>query len=177
MAAAAAADVQTELATRVASWKSKIEPALAEQDARPAFDIHACGADVLSALQHAAPAPSTPDAPPCVRFGQLVTERAVYEVARAFAAMLQLVNAGNLGIVTDGGADDRGDAERSSAAFTVQLLSTAAAQSALDAYRAPSLLEDGDAAAERPVAKPAAKAAGADKAAPAAKRRAALAPN
>jgi condensin-2 complex subunit H2 len=166
----------------VASWKSKIEPALAEQDARPAFDIHACGADVLSALQHAAPAPSTPDAPPpCVRFGQLVTERSVYEVARAFAAMLQLVNAGNLGIVADSGAEDAGDAARSSAAFTVQLLSTAAAQSALDAYRAPSLLEEGggsgDAAPERPVAKPATKAAGADKAAPAPKRRAALAQN
>lgn len=40
MAAAAAAEVQTELASRVAGWRTKIGPVLAEQDARGDFDIH-----------------------------------------------------------------------------------------------------------------------------------------
>jgi hypothetical protein len=164
LALAAASEGQTELAVRVASWKSKIEPALQEQEARPAFDIHACGATVLSALQQVAPAPDTPDAPPPppVRFEELMAEREVFEVARSFAAMLQLVNAGNLDIVPL----QNEDAARGP--FAVQLLSTAAAQSALDAYRAPSL----DDAPAKPVPKAAGRAV---KGAPAAKRRAALA--
>lgn len=42
MAAAAAAEVQTELAARVSGWRSKIAPVLEEQDARGNFDIHTC---------------------------------------------------------------------------------------------------------------------------------------
>ena len=42
MAAAAAAEVQTELAARVAGWRAKIGPALAAQDARGEFDIQEC---------------------------------------------------------------------------------------------------------------------------------------
>jgi condensin-2 complex subunit H2 len=167
LALAAASEGQTDLAVRVASWKSKIEPALQEQEARPAFDIHACGASVLSALQDAAPAPATPDMPaPAVRFEALMAEREVFEVARSFAAMLQLVNAGNLDIVAM-----EGD-EGASLPFAIQLLSTAAQGTlgALDAYRAPSL--DDAAAPAKPVAKAAGKAV---KGAPAAKRRAALA--
>ena len=42
MAAAAAAEVQTELAALVAAWRAKMDPALAQQDARGDFDIHQC---------------------------------------------------------------------------------------------------------------------------------------
>ena len=49
MAAAAAAEVQTELASRVAGWRSKIAPVLEEQDARGDFDIHTC-ADISTDL-------------------------------------------------------------------------------------------------------------------------------
>ena len=42
MAAAAAAEVQTGLAARVATWREKLAPVLAEQDARGDFDIHEC---------------------------------------------------------------------------------------------------------------------------------------
>jgi hypothetical protein len=42
MAAAAAAEVQTGLAARVATWRDKLAPVLAEQDARGDFDIHEC---------------------------------------------------------------------------------------------------------------------------------------
>ncbi len=42
MAAAAAAEVRTELASRVAGWRQKITPVLEEQDMRGDFDIHTC---------------------------------------------------------------------------------------------------------------------------------------
>ena len=42
IAEAAAAEVQTELAARVSGWRARIAPALAAQDARGEFDIHAC---------------------------------------------------------------------------------------------------------------------------------------
>jgi hypothetical protein len=42
MAQAAAAEVQSELAARVAGWRAKIGPVIEEQDARGAFDIHEC---------------------------------------------------------------------------------------------------------------------------------------
>lgn len=48
--AAAAAEVQTELASRVSNWRHKIQPLLDEQDARPAFDIHLYGDQVLDKL-------------------------------------------------------------------------------------------------------------------------------
>lgn len=43
IAEAAAAEVQSELAARVSGWRARIAPALAAQDARGEFDIHACG--------------------------------------------------------------------------------------------------------------------------------------
>ena len=43
MAAAALEEVQTELASRVAGWRTKIAPVLEEQDTRGDFDIHTCG--------------------------------------------------------------------------------------------------------------------------------------
>ena len=48
--AAAAAEVQTELAARVSTWRQKIQPLLDEQDARPAFDIHSYGDQILGRL-------------------------------------------------------------------------------------------------------------------------------
>ena len=48
--AAAAAEVQTELAARVSTWRHKIQPLLDEQDARPAFDIHSYGDQILDRL-------------------------------------------------------------------------------------------------------------------------------
>lgn len=48
--AAAAAEVQTELAARVSTWRHKIQPLLDEQDARPAFDIHLYGDQILDRL-------------------------------------------------------------------------------------------------------------------------------
>ena len=50
MAAAAAAEVQTELASRVACWRSKIAPVLEEQDARGDFDIHTCAFNCMRCM-------------------------------------------------------------------------------------------------------------------------------
>ena len=47
IAEAAAAEVQSELAARVSGWRARIAPALAAQDARGEFDIHACGPEGL----------------------------------------------------------------------------------------------------------------------------------
>lgn len=177
MAAAAALETQTELASRVASWKAKIEPALQEQEARPLFDIHALGAQVMASIQQAAPAPDTPDAaaqPPRVRFDEFMYDTPAYEVARAFAATLQLVNSGNVRVVEPAAEED--GAPRDAGRFTLELLETTAAHAALDSYLAPSLQPPEEAAAERPKAvKVAAKKSKAAADAPAAKRRAALA--
>ena len=164
MAAAAAAETQTELAARVASWKAKIEPTLQEQEARPLFDIHALGAQVLASIQQAAPMPDTPDAPPPrVRFDDFMHDSPAYEVARAFAATLQLVNAGNVRVLEAATGDD------GAGHFSLELLQITSANNALDQYLAPSQQRaDG---VERP--KAAKKSGKAD--APAAKRRAALA--
>ena len=50
IAAAAAAEVQTELASRVSTWRSKMAPMLEEEDTRPDFDIHVYGERILEGL-------------------------------------------------------------------------------------------------------------------------------
>uniref|UniRef100_A0A061RLH2 Condensin-2 complex subunit H2 n=1 Tax=Tetraselmis sp. GSL018 TaxID=582737 RepID=A0A061RLH2_9CHLO len=93
IASAAAAEVQTDLASRVSSWQSKIEPALEVQSQQGAFDIHEYGERILGNLDNAG---STS----CQRVGfeAAVVGSARYEVSRTFSAMLQLVNNGNLKI-------------------------------------------------------------------------------
>jgi len=159
LAAAAAVEGQSELVARVAAWKGKMEPALLEAEAHAAFDIHAAGAEVLAAL--AAAAPATPDGsqPPQVRFAHLMGGHSPFEVARAFAATLQLVNAGAVGLAASGDA------------FELVPLGGAAIVGGMAALPA------GEAEVERPLAKAARQKKGADKAAPAPKRRAAMAKN
>ena len=48
--AAAAAEVQTELAARVGEWQGKVCTVLEEQDARPPFDLQAYGTGLLERL-------------------------------------------------------------------------------------------------------------------------------
>jgi len=132
LAAAAAAETQSELAVRVAGWKSRIEPQLAEQEARPVFDIHAAGAEVMQQLQ-----PPADGAAEAHSFAQLEAGQPAYAVARAFAATLQLVNAGNVELA----------AAADGASFSLTLLSLSSATEVLDAYRAPSLTQPGAEAA------------------------------
>lgn len=60
ISAAAAQEVQTELSRRVAGWRQRIDPVLAQEDARGTFDIHTYGEGILnrlSDLKLAEPAP------------------------------------------------------------------------------------------------------------------------
>ena len=45
--AASAAQTQSELATRVSTWRQRVAPSLEAEDERPAFDIHSYGQMVL----------------------------------------------------------------------------------------------------------------------------------
>lgn len=46
---------ESQLSRRVATWQGRLEPMLAEEEARPAFDIRACGESIVSAahISHA----------------------------------------------------------------------------------------------------------------------------
>jgi len=151
LASAAASEVQSELAGRVAGWRARIEPALAEQEARPGFDIHKAGAEVVSALTEAGgglvpedwtPTPETPEPPPAqpASFSAMFAGQPAYAVARAFAATLQLVNSGNVALQEGGGGGEGG----CPTSFSLQLLSLDSAHAALDEFRAPSLTDAGE---------------------------------
>ncbi|GAQ85717.1 hypothetical protein KFL_002500150 [Klebsormidium nitens] len=139
--AAAAAEVQTDLAARVATWKHKIEPVLQEQDARPEFDIHLYGARVLDAATATAGPPSEDEraltsAEVVVPFTEVVKGQPKHEISRLFAAMLQLINNGNLS-VPDEGAFAVFD---SAHPFRLKVLSLHKPHEDMLNYRAPSML-------------------------------------
>ena len=71
MAAAAMEEVQTELASRVAGWRTKIAPVLEEQDARCDFDIHTCGFMSSNTTPMLPPSPKCPDSHRALRRRQL----------------------------------------------------------------------------------------------------------
>ncbi|KAJ9154524.1 hypothetical protein P3X46_027847 [Hevea brasiliensis] len=90
---------QSELATRVSSWKQKIENNLEEQDARPPFDILAYGERILDKLSLEA------DSDNAVSFIDVVDGQEKYDVARTFSALLQLVNNGDVDLEKSGVSD------------------------------------------------------------------------
>jgi hypothetical protein len=119
IAAAAAQQVQSELAVRVSSWRSRIDPILAAEEDRSAFDIHDYGSKILTRLQDTKQQPEDGTAaaaaeaaakeaaaqleqqqqndaaggePEIVDFKQVAGASDSFEVCRLFAAMLQLVN-------------------------------------------------------------------------------------
>ncbi|KAL3132422.1 hypothetical protein ABBQ32_008980 [Trebouxia sp. C0010 RCD-2024] len=103
--AAAAAEVQTELAARVSSWRHKIQPLLDEQEARPAFDIHSYGDQILDRLASLSckdsdgPVDVHPTLAEPVGFQVVAQQASQAEVSRLFSAMLQLINNGNIQIL------------------------------------------------------------------------------
>ncbi|XP_012083980.2 condensin-2 complex subunit H2 isoform X2 [Jatropha curcas] len=94
----AESEKQTELATRVSSWKQKIEHNLAEQDSRPPFDIHGYGERILDKLSH--------DCDNAMSFADVVKGQAKHDVARTFSALLQLVNNGDVDLKRSGVGGD-----------------------------------------------------------------------
>ncbi|KAK6146186.1 hypothetical protein DH2020_020055 [Rehmannia glutinosa] len=85
---------QTELATRVSTWKQRIEQNLEEQDARPPFDIHKYGERVLDKLSMEGDGEND-----ALSFGDVVKGQEKHDVARTFSALLQLVNNGDVDLV------------------------------------------------------------------------------
>ncbi|XP_022844802.1 condensin-2 complex subunit H2-like isoform X2 [Olea europaea var. sylvestris] len=81
---------QTELATRVSTWKQRIEQNLEEQDARPPFDIHEYGDRVLDKLSMEGAEGKAKS------FEDVVRGQEKHDVARTFSALLQLVNNGDV---------------------------------------------------------------------------------
>ncbi|KAK1308765.1 Condensin-2 complex subunit H2 [Acorus calamus] len=92
LASIAETEKQTELAQRVSTWKQRIETVLEEQDARPSFDIHLYGERILEKLSTEA------DGECSMSFLDVVAGQEKHEVARAFSALLQLVNNGDVGL-------------------------------------------------------------------------------
>jgi condensin-2 complex subunit H2 len=129
--AASALEAQSELIDRVAEWKEKVEPALQESEQRKAFNIQEYEKDVVLTLNAAVREESGEEA---VGFGALVTHVKDFEIARTFAAMLQLVNDGNVEIVKS--------SEGSTENFSLHLHKTSLAAERFAAYRAPSVLQE-----------------------------------
>ena len=129
--AASAIEAQSELIQRVADWKEKVEPALQESAQRKAFDIQEYERGVVLNLNAAVQEESGEEA---VGFGALVTHVKDFEIARTFAAMLQLVNDGNVEIVKD----SDGCTEN----FSLHLHKTSLAAERFAGYRAPSVLQE-----------------------------------
>lgn len=91
LASIAETEKQTELASRVSTWKQRIENNLEEQDSRPPFDIHEYGERVMAKLPL--------EADNAMSFTDIVSGQEKHDVARTFSALLQLVNNGNVDLV------------------------------------------------------------------------------
>ncbi|KAJ9506411.1 hypothetical protein QJQ45_004924 [Haematococcus lacustris] len=120
LAAAAAQEVQTELAQRVGCWRSKIDPVLRMEEHRSTFDIQQYQSRILSKMctssadyeQAVGVVPSSlvlsavKPKDVVVSFGTVAAQHDKFEVSRTFAAMLQLINNRNVHIVKQGGPDE-----------------------------------------------------------------------
>ncbi|EFJ31951.1 hypothetical protein SELMODRAFT_408312 [Selaginella moellendorffii] len=127
------AELRAELASRVSNWKVKVEASLAKQDARPAFDIHVYGERIIERCLHEAPEQSDGVS----SFTQIVKGQDSHDVARSFAALLQLVNNGNVLIERDAPSGTTG-CFTAETPFKVKLLSSQKVHEDMLHYQAPS---------------------------------------
>lgn len=129
---------QTELASRVSTWKQNIEKNLEEQDSRPPFDIHVYGERVLDAFSSSSNEEHENRSGVQMSFTEIVGGQERHEVARTFAALLQLVNNGNVALEKgiSGGQPFCFTAEKP---FFVRLLSSSRRHEEMLQYRAPSM--------------------------------------
>jgi hypothetical protein len=89
---------ESKLSKRVNEWTRKIEPILREQEDGPQFDIHTYADILLTDIIQT----SIGDIPnEEVSFRDIVQGKSRSEVCRVFLACLQLVNSGNVSIVSD----------------------------------------------------------------------------
>ncbi|KXZ49628.1 hypothetical protein GPECTOR_20g485 [Gonium pectorale] len=135
--AAAAREVQSDLARRVSGWRNRIDPVLKAEESRSAFDIQDYGERILGRLsglkitdagedgaEREAQEPAAAAAePPCVSFSKVAINLEKYEVSRMFSAMLQLINNRNVAI-HKADASNVPPGEVPDEPFELQLLST-----------------------------------------------------
>ncbi|EPS61087.1 hypothetical protein M569_13712, partial [Genlisea aurea] len=94
LASLAENSMQSELTSRVSTWKQRIEQNLEEQESHPPFDIDEYGERVLNNLSVQGVAETTP-----LPVSDVVKAETKYDVARSFSALLQLVNDGDVDLV------------------------------------------------------------------------------
>ncbi|KAG2306020.1 hypothetical protein Bca52824_025768 [Brassica carinata] len=85
----AKSEKQTDLAARVSTWKQKIEQNLEEQELHPPFDIQEYGERIVNKL-------TVEESRDVETFTDLMKDQEKHDVARAFSALLQLVNNGDV---------------------------------------------------------------------------------
>ncbi|KAJ4893801.1 Condensin-2 complex subunit H2 [Raphanus sativus] len=85
----AKSEKQTDLAARVSTWKQKIEQNLEEQELHPPFDIQEYGERIVNKL-------AVEESRDVETFTDLMKDQEKHDVARAFSALLQLVNNGDV---------------------------------------------------------------------------------
>lgn len=128
----------TELANRVVSWNKKIEKNLAIQDARPPFDIHAYGERILDKLSSSSMDYDDLNSSNAQKpFTCIVAGLEKHEVARIFAALLQLINNGNVSL-EKGNEANLPECFTAENPFSVKLLSCRKQHEEMLHYRAPS---------------------------------------
>ncbi|CAH2053526.1 unnamed protein product [Thlaspi arvense] len=91
----AKSEKQTDLAARVSSWKQKIEQNLEEQELHPPFDIQEYGEKIINKL-------NVEESGNVETFTDLMKDQEKHHVARAFSALLQLVNNGDVDLEKPG---------------------------------------------------------------------------
>uniref|UniRef100_A0A1J3GA08 Condensin-2 complex subunit H2 n=1 Tax=Noccaea caerulescens TaxID=107243 RepID=A0A1J3GA08_NOCCA len=91
----AKSEKQTDLAARVSTWKQKIEQNLEEQELHPPFDIQEYGERIINKL-------TVEESENVETFTDLMKDQEKHDVARAFSALLQLVNNGDVDLEKPG---------------------------------------------------------------------------
>ncbi|CAJ1963357.1 unnamed protein product [Sphenostylis stenocarpa] len=118
LASIAKTEKQTEMATRVSTWKQRIEHNLEEQESHPPFDIQDYGERILDKLSLLSLEASSSSV---MSFSDLVKGQEKYDVARSFSSLLQLVNHGEVALERNG-VDEKSVCYTSVNPFHVRLL-------------------------------------------------------
>ncbi|CAN6892825.1 unnamed protein product [Brassica oleracea] len=112
----AKSEKQTNLAARVSTWKQKIEQNLEEQELHPPFDIQEYGERIVNKL-------TVEESGDAETFTDLMKDQEKHDVARAFSALLQLVNNGDVELEKPGNSVGEPVCYTAVNPFSVRLLS------------------------------------------------------
>ncbi|CAN6920131.1 unnamed protein product [Brassica oleracea var. botrytis] len=119
---------QTDLAARVSSWKQKIEQNLEEQELHPPFDIREYGERILNKL-------TVEESGHVEAFTDLMKDQEKHDVARAFSALLQLVNNGEVDLEKPGNSVGEPVCYTADNPFSVRLLTRKTEKRGMDLPR------------------------------------------